>query len=62
VLLVLIAHSVEGSIQVSGTNLIYMGVWVVVAVALVVGDWSRWRGTAPAEARTTSRAAVPAGY
>ncbi|MCD2195790.1 CPBP family glutamic-type intramembrane protease [Actinomycetospora endophytica] len=58
--LVLIAHSVEGSIQPSGPILIYTGVWVAVAVGLLVLDRQRWRGEAPAEARTTWAVAAAA--
>lgn len=47
VLLVLIAHSVEGSIQAQGW--VYTTVWCAVAVALVVADRSAWRRPAPTE-------------
>ena len=56
VLMVLVAHSVEGLIQAQG--LIYMGVWLAVAIGLVVFDRKAWRGPAPAEA-TTPAAAIP---
>jgi membrane protease YdiL (CAAX protease family) len=59
VLLVLIAHSVEGSIQTSGPVLIYTGVWVVVALGLVLLDLQHWRGRAPAEAQTSRSADRP---
>lgn len=62
VLLVLIAHSVEGSIQDGG--LIYMGVWMAVALVLVVSDWAHWRRPAPVGATTPVPAvpkAVPGG-
>jgi CAAX protease family protein len=48
VLMVVVAHSVEGSIQAQGW--IYMGVWLAVAIGLVVFDWKAWRGSAPAPA------------
>src|ERR671914_2690636 len=50
ILLVVAAHSVEGSIQAAGW--IYMGVWLAVAIGLVVFDWKAWRTPAPAEATT----------
>jgi len=49
ILLVVAAHSVEGSIQYELGWLI-MSIWVVVAVALVVFDREAWRGPAPDEA------------
>jgi len=62
VLMVVVAHSVEGSIQAQGW--IYMGVWLAVAVGLVVFDWKAWRGPAPASATTVlsipSRGTAPA--
>jgi uncharacterized protein len=56
VLMVVVAHSVEGLIQAQGW--IYMGVWLAVAIGLVVFDRKAWRGPAPAEA-TTPAAAIP---
>ncbi|MGH3144534.1 MAG: CPBP family intramembrane glutamic endopeptidase, partial [Rubrobacter sp.] len=50
VLLVVVAHSVEGLIQAEGW--IYMGVWLAVAIGLVVFDRKAWRAPAPAEATT----------
>jgi len=50
VLMVVVAHSVEGLIQAQGW--IYMGVWLAVAIGLVVFDWKAWRAPAPAEATT----------
>jgi uncharacterized protein len=50
VLMVVVAHSVEGSLQAQGW--IYMGVWLAVAIGLVVFDWKAWRAPAPAEATT----------
>jgi Flp pilus assembly protein CpaB len=48
--MVVVAHSVEGSLQAQGW--IYMGVWLAVAIGLVVFDWKTWRAPAPAEATT----------
>jgi uncharacterized protein len=59
VLMTLIAHATEGSIQVgalwpagvaSRHILLYAAVWCVVAIALIVLDWQFWRGPAPAPA------------
>jgi hypothetical protein len=50
VLMVVAAHSVEGSLQAQGW--IYMGVWLVVTVGLVVFDRKAWRGPAPAPMTT----------
>jgi hypothetical protein len=55
ILLLLVAHSVEGSIQAAGW--IYMGVWLAVAIGLVVFDRKAWRAPAPADA--TARLAMP---
>jgi hypothetical protein len=49
VLMVVVAHSVEGSIQ-AEIGWIYMGVWCAVAIGLVVFDWKAWRAPAPAQA------------
>jgi hypothetical protein len=63
VLMVVVAHSVEGSIQFA-QGWIYMGVWVAVAIGLVVFDWKAWLGPAPAPATTVPsvppREATPA--
>ncbi len=63
VLMVVVAHSVEGSIQ-AEIGWIYMGVWCAVAIGLVVFDWKAWRGPAPAPATTVPsvppRGATPA--
>jgi hypothetical protein len=56
VLLVVVAHSVEGSIQYE-LGWIVMGVWVAVAIGLVVFDWKAWRG--PAAAETTTPPVIP---
>jgi hypothetical protein len=50
VLLVILAHSVEGSIQAEGW--VYMGLWLAVAIGLVAFNWRAWRGPAAAEATT----------
>ncbi len=55
ILLVVVAHSVEGSIQAGGW--IYMGVWLAVAIGLVVFDRKAWR--APAPARATTAPSIP---
>jgi hypothetical protein len=51
VLMLVVAHSVEGSIQYE-LGWIVMGVWLAVAIGLVVFDWKAWRGPAPALATT----------
>ena len=43
VLLVLMAHSVEGSLQLQAQDWIYMGVWGAVALVLLVADRAAWR-------------------
>jgi membrane protease YdiL (CAAX protease family) len=50
VLLVLIAHSIEGSVQAQGW--IYMGVWCAAAVGLIVCDRNAWRR--PVNSRTVT--------
>ena len=47
ILLVVIAHNVEGLIQYE-FGWIYMCLWCAVAIGLVVFDWKAWRGPAPA--------------
>jgi CAAX protease family protein len=65
ILLLVIAHDIEGSIQYE-LGWIVMGVWLAVAIGLVVFDWKAWRGPAPAPATTvpsvppTPKEAVPA--
>jgi hypothetical protein len=51
ILLLVIAHDIEGSIQYE-LGWIVMGVWLAVAIGLVVFDWKAWRAPAPAEATT----------
>lgn len=48
VLLTIVMHAVEGSIQAEGW--VYAGLWLAVAIGLVVFDWQSWRGSAPAPA------------
>jgi len=55
VLLVIVAHNLEGSIQAEGW--VYMGVWLAVAIGLVVFNWKAWR--APAAAETTTPPVIP---
>jgi uncharacterized protein len=51
ILLPVIAHNIEGSIQYE-LGWIAVGVWLAVAIGLVVFDWKAWRGPAPTEATT----------
>jgi hypothetical protein len=60
VLLVILAHNLEGSIQYE-IGWIAMGVWCAVAIGLVVFDLKAWRGPAPTEATTPPRATAPKG-
>jgi len=65
ILLLVIAHNIEGSIQYE-LGWIVVGVWLAVAIGLVVFDWKAWRTPAPPEATTvlsvasTPREASPA--
>jgi hypothetical protein len=63
ILMLVVAHSVEGSIQ-AEIGWVSMGVWLAVAIGLVVFDWKSWRGPAPAPATTAPaippREAAPA--
>ena len=59
ILLLVIAHDIEGSIQYE-LGWIVMGVWLAVAIGLVVFDWKAWRAPAPDEA-TTELSAPPRG-
>jgi hypothetical protein len=58
VLLVILAHNIEGSIQYE-LGWIVMGVWCAVAIGLVVFDWKAWRGPAAAETTTPLPQAIP---
>jgi uncharacterized protein len=58
ILLLVVAHSVEGSIQYE-LGWIVAGVWVAVAIGLVVFDRKAWRGPAPARATTPPPAVSP---
>ena len=58
VLLVIMAHNLEGSIQYE-LDWIIMGVWLAVAIGLVVFDWKAWRGPAAAETTTPLQAIPP---
>src|SRR3712207_106853 len=58
ILLVVIAHNVEGLIQYE-LGWIVMGVWLAVAIGLVVFDRKAWRGPAPPEATTTVPSVPP---
>jgi len=51
ILLLVIAHDMEGSIQYE-LGWIVVGVWLAVAIGLVVFDWKAWRAPAPTEATT----------
>jgi hypothetical protein len=63
VLLVILAHNIEGSIQYE-LGWTIMGLWLAVAIGLVVFDLKAWRGPAPAPATTVlsipPRGAAPA--
>jgi hypothetical protein len=58
ILLLVIAHSVEGSIQYE-LGWIVMGVWLAVAIGLVVFDPKAWRAPAPAPATTQPPQPIP---
>jgi hypothetical protein len=60
ILLLVIAHSVEGSIQYE-LGWIVMGVWLAVAIGLVVFDLKAWRGPAPEPATTQPQRIPPGG-
>ena len=67
VLLVLVAHSTQGTIQIGApwsasadvaqAVLLYAIVAIAVAIGLVIFDWKSWRG--PAAAETTTPPAIP---
>jgi membrane protease YdiL (CAAX protease family) len=48
VLMTIVMHAVEGSIQAEGW--VYTGLWLAVAIGLVIFDWQAWRGSAPVSA------------
>ncbi|GAA4914409.1 CAAX prenyl protease-like protein [Actinomycetospora succinea] len=50
VLLCIVAHAVEGAIQ--DDTVLYFGLWLALAVVLVVVDRKTWLGRAPADATT----------
>jgi uncharacterized protein len=58
ILLVILAHSVEGSIQYE-LGWIAMDVWLAVAIGLVVFDRKAWRAPAPAPATTPTPQPIP---
>jgi hypothetical protein len=58
ILLVIIAHNVEGLIAYE-LGWIVMGVWLAVAIGLVVFDWKSWRTPAPASATTPPPQPIP---
>jgi CAAX protease family protein len=58
ILLVVIAHNVEGLIRYE-IGWIVMGVWLAVAIGLVVFDWKAWRAPAPAPATTPPPQPIP---
>jgi hypothetical protein len=60
VLLIILAHDLEGSIQYE-LDWIVMGVWLAVAIGLVVFDWKAWRSPAPTEATTPPQTIPPRG-
>src|SRR5918996_1056636 len=60
ILLLVIAHNIEGSIQYE-LGWIVMGVWCAVAIGLVVFDWKAWRAPAPTEATIPPQATPPRG-
>jgi uncharacterized protein len=60
ILLLVIAHNVEGSLQYE-LGWIVMGVWLAVAIGLVVFDQKAWRGPAPEPATTQPQRIPPSG-
>jgi hypothetical protein len=48
VLMTIVMHATEGSIQAEGW--VYTGLWLAVAIGVVIFDWKAWRGSAPAPA------------
>jgi hypothetical protein len=51
VLMTIILHAAEGSIQAEG--LAYTGLLTIVAIGVVIFDWKMWRSPAPSSARTS---------
>ena len=60
ILLLVMAHSVEGSIQYE-VGWLVMGVWCAVAIGLVVFDWKAWRRPAPEPATRPPQEIPPSG-
>jgi uncharacterized protein len=50
VLLTILLHASEGSIQADGW--VYIGLLIIVAIGLVIFDWKAWRSPAPSSATT----------
>ena len=50
VLMTILLHASEGSVQAEGW--VYTGLFVIVAIGLVIFDWKSWRSPAPASARS----------
>ena len=50
VLMTILLHASEGSVQAEGW--VYTGLFVIVAIGLVIFDWKSWRSPAPASAIT----------
>jgi hypothetical protein len=59
VLLVVVAHVLEGAIQAEGW--VYAAVWIVIALLLVLGDPRAWRRPTPAGATTVPPPGVTTG-
>jgi hypothetical protein len=55
VLMTVLLHASEGSIQAEGW--IYTGLLVIIAVGLVIFDWNAWRSPAPPPSATTPQPA-----
>ncbi len=60
ILLLVMAHSVEGSIRYE-LGWLVMGVWLALAIGLVIFDWKAWRAPAPAPATTPPQPIPPSG-
>jgi uncharacterized protein len=72
VLMTILLHTVEGTIGLldgvgfvgaakAQLSWVYSGVWLVVAIGLVIFDREAWRAPAPAEATTSPRVIPPRG-